>query len=186
VGRSCTAPDARGARVERLHARAPRRRACGRSIPVADPDPGRSASARPAGTTRAARRPLLLAAEGERCAKGTAAFLAAMHAAADHGATRVPAGESVFRRACHPSGAPPGPQLSGDDPTYYEVRYVLTTERTFPSRARSGAAGNATSPASPTAASDPIRLPVEARLIAEPDAVLRANGVAAGPPLAPY
>jgi hypothetical protein len=121
----------------------------------------------------------------ERCAEATSAFLAAMHAAGDPGAAKLPwSGRSGWRRARHPQAWIVRPvQRDADDPFRYEPGLVLTTEGRF-HRLQSETRGwgqrdfpryhDSVEP-------DPIDMPVEERLIDELGAVLGAHGVAVSP-----
>jgi hypothetical protein len=119
---------------------------------------------------------------GDRCAEATAAFLTAMHAAGDPGTTKTPmSGRSGFRRPRHVHGWVVRPVDRDDNlpPQRYESGLVLTTEGEF-YRLDNEVRGYGTRdfPAyHHTVGPEPIEAPVEPRLIAELDAVLRANGV---------
>jgi hypothetical protein len=123
----------------------------------------------------------------ERCAEATAAFLAAMHAAGDPGASKIAmSGGSGFRRARQTYGwvVRPVHREDDDDPSRYEPGLVVTTEGRFhrqDSEVRGW--GQRDFPRyHDTVDPDPIDMPVEERLIDELAAVLRENGVASDPP----
>jgi hypothetical protein len=119
----------------------------------------------------------------DRCAEATAAFLAAMHAAGDPGAKKMAISGSGWRRR-HVDGwvvraverdehLPPKHYESGLLLSVEGAFHVLDNEvrgygtRDFPSYEHS-------------VGPEAIEMPVEARLIAELDAVLAANGLEAG------
>jgi hypothetical protein len=122
----------------------------------------------------------------ERCAEATAAFLAAMHAAGDPGASKIPmSGGSGFRRARQAHGWVVRPvHREHDDLSRYEPGLVVTTEGRFhrlDSEVRGW--GQRDFPRyHETVDPDSIEMPAEERLIEELAAVLRANGVAREPP----
>jgi hypothetical protein len=155
--------------------------ACGRNLAAVERLPTRAEweTARPA-EADADPRPL-----EERCAVATSAFLAAMHAAGDPGAVRVPtSGGSGFRRARRQEGWVLIPVRHYDDePTRYDPGLVLTTEGRFHrlgSEVRGW--GQRDFPRyHETIDPEPIDMPVEGRLIAALDALLGANDVAAEP-----
>ena len=159
--------------------------ACGRNLAAVERLPTRAEweTARPAsGAEHPDRRPL-----AERCAEATAAFLAAMHAAGDPGATkttmRAPPGFRRARRA-HVWMLRPVHREHDDDPLRYEPGLVLTTEGRFhrlDSEVRGW--GQRDFPRYyDTVDPDPIDMPVDERLIGELAAVLRDNDVAGEPP----
>ena len=123
----------------------------------------------------------------ERCAAATEAFLAAMHAAGNPGTTDVFARGSGLRR----TRRPPAWVLRrvhrepDDDLNRYEPGLVLTIEGRFhrlESEVRGW--GQRDFPLFvDTAAQDAIEMPIDPRVIAELDALLRENGVIAEPPL---
>ena len=118
-----------------------------------------------------------------RCAEATAAFLAAMHAAGDPGATKTAISGSGWRRR-HVEGWVVRPVERDENlpPKRYESGLVLTLEGAFhvlDNQVRGY--GTRDFPAyEHTVAADPIEMPVEPRLIAELAAVLAANGLDAG------
>jgi hypothetical protein len=119
----------------------------------------------------------------DRCAEATAAFLAAMHAAGDPGTKRTAMSRSGWRRR-HVDGWVVR-AVERDDhlpPKRYEPGLVLSVEgafhqldnvvrgygtRDFPSYEH-------------TVAPDAVEMPVQARLIAELDAVLAEHGLDPG------
>ena len=120
----------------------------------------------------------------ERCAGATAAFLAAMRAAGDPGAAKAQLrGGSGLRRRPR-AWVLRDVERTNDDPLHYEYEpgLVLTTEGHFhrlESEVRGW--GQARFPQYvDSAGPDPIEMPVEARLIDELAAVLRANDVTPG------
>jgi hypothetical protein len=119
----------------------------------------------------------------DRCAEATAAFLTAMHAAGDPGATKTPmSGRSGFGRTRHVYGWVVRPVDRDDNlpPQRYEPGLVLTVEGDF-YRLDNVVRGYGTRDFpvyQHTVGAEAIAAPVEARLLAELDAVLRANGVA--------
>jgi hypothetical protein len=154
--------------------------ACGRNLAAVEQLPTRAEweAAQPASTAGAAnQRPV-----AERCAEATAAFLAAMHAAGDPGASKTPmSGGSGFRRTRHAHGWVVRPvHREDDDLKHYEPGLVLTTEGRYhrlDSEVRGW--GQRDFPRfHDTAHPDPIDAPADERLIGELAAVLRANGVA--------
>jgi hypothetical protein len=123
----------------------------------------------------------------ERSAEATAAFLAAMHAAGDPGASKIPmSGGSGFRRARYAHGwvVRPVHREHDDDPSRYERGLVVTTQGRFhrlDSEVRSW--GQRDFPRyHDTVDPDSIDMPVEERLIDELAAVLRENGLASESP----
>src|SRR5687768_16786126 len=118
---------------------------------------------------------------GDRCAAAVEAFLAAMHAAGDPGATDVFPRGSGLRRARHPKAwvirkvqREPG----DDDFRRYEPGLALTVDGTFhvmESEVRGW--GQRDFPRFvDTAVVEPVAMPVEARLLGELGAVLREHG----------
>jgi hypothetical protein len=159
--------------------------ACGRNLAAVERLPTRaewetalSASA----ASNADPRPV-----ADRCAEATAAFLAAMHAAGDPGATKTPmSGASGLRRTRQAHGwvLRPVHREHDEDPSRYEPGLVVTTEGRFhrlDSEVRGW--GQRDFPRyHDTVDPDPIDMPVQERLIGELTAVLRDNGVASEPP----
>jgi hypothetical protein len=121
----------------------------------------------------------------ERCAEATSAFLAAMHAAGDPGAGKLPSsGGSGFRRPRRREGWVLRPVRHYDDePTRYDAGLVLTTEGRFHrlgSEVRGW--GQRDFPRyHETIGPEPIEMPVDERLIDELAALLAANDVAVEP-----
>ena len=159
--------------------------ACGRNLAAVERLPTRAEweSARPASAAGTADpRPV-----AERCTEATAAFLVAMHAAGDPGASNTPmSGGSGFRRARQAHGwvVRPVHREDDDEPTRYEPGLVVTTEGRFhrlDSEVRGWGQRNFPT-FHDTVDPDPIDMPVDERLIGELDAVLRANGVPSEPP----
>jgi len=160
--------------------------ACGRNLAAVDRLPTRAewdvehASQAVAGTDN---RPL-----GERCAEATAAFLAAMHAAHDPGATKMAmSGQSGFGRRRHLDGwivRPVHRQEPEDAPHRYEPGLLLTTDGNYhlvESKVRGY--GTRDFPRfEDTVAGDPIDLPVEERIIDELAVLLRENEVSGAAP----
>jgi hypothetical protein len=121
----------------------------------------------------------------DRCAEATAAFLDAMHAAGDPGATKTAmSGRSGFRRPKQVQGWVVR-AVDRDDqlpPKRYESGLVLTIEGAF-HQLDNEVRGYGTRDFPTyehTVAPDPIEMPAEARLIADLGATLAANGLAAG------
>jgi hypothetical protein len=119
----------------------------------------------------------------DRCAEATAAFLAAMHAGGDPGATKTAISGSGWRRR-HVEGWVVR-AVERDDhlpPKRYESGLVLSLDGAFhvlDNQVRGY--GTRNFPAyEHTVAPDPIEMPVEPRLIAELAAVLAANGLDPG------
>jgi hypothetical protein len=119
----------------------------------------------------------------DRCAEATAAFLSAMHAAGDPGVKKTAIAGSGWRRR-HVEGWTVR-AVERDEhlpPKHYESGLVLTLEGAFhvlDNQVRGY--GTRDFPAyEHTVAPDPIAMPTEARLIAELDSVLAANGLDAG------
>jgi hypothetical protein len=149
--------------------------ACGRNLAAVERLPTRAEWA--GGVT--SPDPGLLA---DRCAEATAAFLAAMHATGDPGATKTPTpGGSGLRRARLPHSwvLRAVRREPDDDLQHYEPGLVLTTEGHFhrlESEVRGW--GQRDFPRfHDTVDPDPIELPVEERLIDELAGVLRDNDV---------
>ena len=122
-----------------------------------------------------------------RAADATAAFLEAMHAAGNPGATEIPVGKpAAFRRTRRLQGwvVRPVDREDFEKPTRYEPGLVLTVEGQFhrlDSELRGW--GQRDFPRYQHAASpDLIDLPLEERLLDELAAVLAANGVGGEPP----
>lgn len=117
----------------------------------------------------------------DRCAEATTAFLTAMHAAGDPGATKTAvSGRSGLRRSRHALGWVLRAVDRDDNlpPQRYEPGLVLTTEGRF-HRLDNEVRGYGTRdfPAyHHTVVPDPIDMPVEERLIEELAAVLDDNG----------
>ena len=155
--------------------------ACGRNLAAVERLPTRAEweSSRSTNTTDA--RPL-----AERCAEATAAFLAAMHAAGDPGAVKVPiTGVTGFRarqlrgwivRAVHRED-----EEDYDNLANYDPGLVLTTDGDYhrlDSEVRGW--GQRDFPRfHDTAAPEPVEAPAEERLMDELAAVLEASGVTA-------
>jgi hypothetical protein len=118
-----------------------------------------------------------------RCAEATAAFLAAMRAAGNAGATDTPMpNRSAFRKARHAHGWVLRPVVREDfeKPRRYEAGLVLTTEGRFhrlDSELRGWGQRNFPQ-YHHTASSDPIEMPVDERLVADLMRVLNAHGIA--------
>jgi hypothetical protein len=161
--------------------------ACGRNLAAVDrlPTRGEWEAQRPAaaGGDAAAPRPL-----ADRCAEATAAFLAAMHAAGDPGATAIPvASRATLRRTPKVVGWVVRPVDRDDDrrPRRYEPGVVLATDGGFhrlDSELRGW--GQRDFPQyHHTVAPDAIDMPVQERLVEELAAVLREHEVtsATGP-----
>jgi hypothetical protein len=147
--------------------------ACGRNLAAVERLPTRSEWE----GEEAAAPPL-----AERCAQATAAFLAAMHAAGDPGATTTPMPKtSPFKRAAKVHGwvVRPVDREDFEGPKRYEPGLVMSVEgdfhrldnelrgwgqRDFPSFEH-------------TVAPEPVDMPVDERLIGELAAALDANGV---------
>jgi hypothetical protein len=157
--------------------------ACGRNLAAVDRLPTRVEweADRPAETTAAAGAdPRELAG---RCAAAIAGFIAAMHAAGDPGATKMPlTGAPGFRRPRHTRGwvlRPVHREEDDEDPRRYEPGLVMTTEgrvHRLDSEVRGW--GQRDFPQfRDTVAPDPIDPPVEPRLIDDLAAVLRDNGL---------
>jgi len=121
----------------------------------------------------------------ERCAEATAAFLAAMHAAGDPGAEKVPmAGATGFRRQRHAQAwVVRAVARDEDDEDYsrYDPGLVLTTEGRY-HRLDSEVRGWGTRDFPvyrDIVDPDPTGTPADERLAGELAEVLRANGVEA-------
>ena len=119
----------------------------------------------------------------DRCAEATAAFLGAMHAAGDPGITKTAIAGSGWRRR-HVEGWDVR-AVERDEtlpPQRYESGLVLSLDGAFhalDNQARGY--GTRDFPVwEHTVSSDPVAMPVEARLIADLGAVLAANGLAPG------
>jgi hypothetical protein len=123
----------------------------------------------------------------ERCAEATAGFLAAMRAAGNPGATKTPMSkQSPFRRAGRAHGwvLRPVDREDFEEPRRYEPGLVLTVEGRF-HRLNSELRGwgqRSFPYYHHTVDPQPIDMPVEARIIGELAAVMRAHGLSAGPP----
>jgi hypothetical protein len=120
-----------------------------------------------------------------RCAVATAAFLEAMHAAGDPGATTTPMPKtSAFRRAGKVHGwvVRPVDREDFEEPHRYEPGLVLSVDGRFhrlDSELRGW--GQRDFPHyEHTVGPEPVEMPVEERLIADLAAVLDANGVRYG------
>ena len=160
--------------------------ACGRNLAAVERLPTRAEweTAQPASSAGTSD----LRSVAERCAEATTAFLGAMHAAGDPGASKTPVSRgSGFRRArpAHGWVVRPVRREDDDNPSRYEPGLVLTIEGRY-HRLESEVRGwgqrdfprfyDSIDP-------DPIDVPVDEHLIGELAAVLRANGVASQPPL---
>jgi hypothetical protein len=159
--------------------------ACGRNLSAVEQLPTRAAweDSEPSAPSAS---PEALA---ERCATAVEAFLAAMHAAGDPGATDTFPRGSGLRRAKHPKAwvlRKVARDPDHDDLQRYEPGLVLTVEGTFhvlESEVRGW--GQRDFPRFvDTAVVEPVAMPVEARLLGELEAVAREHGVAAGLPRA--
>jgi hypothetical protein len=149
---------------------------CGRNLSGVERLPTR---AEWEGAGRADSRPL-----DERCAEATSAFLAAMHAAGDPGAGKLPlSGESgLFRKRQVQAWVVRPVRHDPDDYMQHEPGLVLTTEGRF-HRLDSEVRGwgqrdfprfhDSVDP-------EPMEPPVDERLVDELAALLDANGVSAG------
>ena len=147
--------------------------ACGRNLAAVERLPTRSEWE----GGEAAAPPL-----AERCAQATAAFLAAMHAAGDPGATTTPMPKSSpFKRAGKVHGwlVRPVAREDFEGPKRYEPGLVLSVDGAYhqlDSELRGW--GQRDFPHyEHTVSAEPIEMPVEARLIDDLAAVLQANGV---------
>jgi hypothetical protein len=158
--------------------------ACGRNLAAVEQLPtraeweGSQAVAEDAGP--ADPRPV-----AERCAEATAAFLAAMHAAGDPGAERIPmTGATGFRRQRHAQAwvvRAVGRDEDDEDFSRYEPGLVLTTEGRY-HRLDSEVRGWGTRDFPvyrDIVAPEAIQTPADERLVGELADVLRANGVQA-------
>jgi hypothetical protein len=117
----------------------------------------------------------------DRCAKATADFLAAMHAAGDPGATKTAVAGSGWRRR-HVEGWVVRAVERDENlpPQRYESGLVLTFDGAF-HQLDNVVRGYGTRdfPAyEHSVGAEPVDMPVEARLIADLGAVLAANGLA--------
>ncbi len=150
--------------------------ACGRNLAAVERLPTRAEWQEGPGVDPSSAEPL-----GDRCAAAVEAFLAAMHAAGDPGATDVFPRGSGLRRARHPKAwvlrkvqRDPG----DDDFRRYEPGLALTVDGTFhvmESEVRGW--GQRDFPRFvDTAVPEPVPMPVEARLLGELDAVRREHG----------
>jgi hypothetical protein len=155
--------------------------ACGRNLGAVDRLPTRAErEGQEIGKRRASAAGVRSLAE--RCADGTAAFLAAMRAAGNPGAVRTPMSKrSAFRRAGWARGwvLRPVDREDFEKPRRYEPGLVLTVEGRF-HRLHSELRGwgqrdfpNYHHTLEP----DAIDMPVTEQLIGELDAVLRAHGL---------
>jgi hypothetical protein len=147
--------------------------ACGRNLAAVERLPTRAEWAGEAVDTRSL---------AERCAEATAAFLAAMHAAGDPGATTTPMPKtSPFKRAGKVHGwvVRPVDREDFEEPKRYEPGLVLTVEGRFhrlESELRGW--GQRDFPHyEHTAGAEPIEMPEEPRLMEDLAAVMQANGV---------
>jgi hypothetical protein len=118
----------------------------------------------------------------DRCAEATAAFLAAMHAAGDPGATKTPmSGRSGLGRTRHAHGWVLRAVERDDElpPRRYEPGLVLTVEGRFHrlDNELRGWGQRDFPQFHHTVETDPLEPPVEERLIGELAAVLRDNGL---------
>jgi hypothetical protein len=163
--------------------------ACGRNLAAVERLPTRAEweGTPPAGDAGGAEGGEDSATPAERCDAATAAFLGAMHAAGDPGASKLPTGELLsFGRVRHVRGwvLREVHREPGDDVHRYEPGLVLTTDgeyRRLESEVRGW--GQRDWPRFHDRAGEPIGTPAEARLVEELGAVLREHGVAAEPPL---
>ena len=152
--------------------------ACGRNLASVEQLPTRAEWE--AGGTPDAIDPAEVA---ERNARATAAFLAAMHAAGNPGKTKTLVAGSGWRRR-HLEGWVVRAVERADNlpPKRYESGLVLSLEGAFhalDNQARGY--GTRDFPVwEHSVSSDPVAMPVEARLIADLGAVLAANGLAPG------
>jgi hypothetical protein len=151
--------------------------ACGRNLGAVERLPTR-AEREDVGTGSAAEtRPL-----AERCADATAAFLAAMRAAGNPGASETPMSKrSAFRRAGSARGwtLRPVDREDSEKPRRYEPGLVLTVEGRF-HRLHSELRGWGQRDFPHyhhTVEPDAIDMPVEERLIGELATVLRTQGL---------
>jgi hypothetical protein len=160
--------------------------ACGRNLAAVEQLPTRAEweDSQPAAEDAGAAdtRPV-----SERCAEATAAFLAAMHAAGDPGASRIPmSGATGFRRQRHAQAwvvRTVGRDEDEEDFSRYEPGLVLTTEGRY-HRLDSEVRGWGTRDFPvyrDIVDPDPIETPADERLEGELADVLRANGVDATP-----
>jgi hypothetical protein len=158
---------------------------CGRNLAAVEQLPTRAEweTARPASSADADspdRRAL-----AERCAEATTAFLTAMNAAGDPGATKLPwSGGSGLRRARRPQGWVLRPvHREPDELSRYEPGLVVTTEGRFhrlESQVRGW--GQRDFPRfHDTVDPDPIDMPVDERLIDELGELLHTSDVAGEP-----
>ena len=117
----------------------------------------------------------------ERCAAATAAFLEAMHAAGDPGAAKAEMLGGAGLRRRPRAWLLRDVRRTNEDPLHYayEPGLMLTTEGRFhPLESEVRGWGQVRFPRyADGAASDPIEMPVDERLIGELAAVLRDNDV---------
>jgi hypothetical protein len=156
--------------------------ACGRNLAAVERLPTRAEweATRSAEAVPAHPDPAELA---DRCVGALGEFLAAMHAAGDPGATKMPmTGAPGFRRPRHAHAwvlRPVHREEDDEDFRRYEPGLVVTTEggvHRLDSEVRGW--GQRDFPQfRDTVAPDPIDLPIEERLIRELAAMLRENGV---------
>ena len=150
--------------------------ACGRNLAAVERLPTRAEWQEGPDADPSSAEPL-----GDRCAAAVEAFLAAMHAAGDPGATDVFPRGSGLRCAQHPKAwvlrkvqRDPG----DDDFRRYEPGLALTVDGTFhvmESEVRGW--GQRDFPRFvDTAVAEPVPMPVEARLLGELDALRREHG----------
>jgi hypothetical protein len=151
--------------------------ACGRNLAAVDRLPTR-AEWEIAGTQD--DRPL-----ADRCAEATAAFLTAMHAAGDPGATKTAmSGRSGFRRPKQVEGWVIR-AVDRDEhlpPRRYESGLVLSIEGAF-HKLDNQVRGYGTRDFpryEHTVGAEPVEMPIEARLIAELGTLLAAHGLSGG------
>jgi hypothetical protein len=148
---------------------------CGRNLSAVERLPTRAEWASASGEDS---RPL-----EERCAEATSTFLAAMHAAGDPGAAKLPVsgGSGLFRTRHVQAWVVRPVQRDPDDYLKHEPGLVLTTEGSFhrlDSEVRGW--GQRDFPRfNDSVDPQPIEPPVDERLIDELAALLDANGVSA-------
>lgn len=124
-------------------------------------------------------------ADGRTVAEATAAFLAAMHAAGDPGAVKLPmSGATGFRRQRHAEAwvvRAVGRDEDDEDYSRYEPGLVLTTEGRYHCLASEVRGwGTRDFPVYRDIVDpDPIEMPADERLVGELTEVLRTNGVEA-------
>ncbi len=156
--------------------------ACGRNLAAVERLPTRTEWESTQTVGARSSRPM-----DERCAAATEAFLTAMHASGDPGTSDVfPRGSGLRRTRRPPAWVLRRVHREPDgELKQYEPGLVLTVEGRFhrlESEVRGW--GQRDFPRFvDTAAPDAIEMPVDARVIAELDALLHENGVIAEPPL---